>query len=124
MGRCGLIGLWLVVQNCSAVHAIAPVTATPAGSAALSLLVFFRMYKADFTVFICYMNKGSFSTLEFVLQILKAMMVASRPFYTFIKLIILCAYPSLKPHISFYSNGLGIWHSFPDITDNNVNNGR
>ena len=26
------------------------------------------------------------------------------------------AYPSLKTHILFYSNGLAIWHDFPDIT--------
>ena len=25
-------------------------------------------------------------------------------------------YPSLKPHILFYSDGLAIWHCFPDIT--------
>ena len=37
MGRYGLISLRWVVQICSAVHAIAPVTATLAGSAALSL---------------------------------------------------------------------------------------
>ena len=32
-------------------------------------------------------------------------------------------YPSLKPHILFYSNGLAIWHSFPDITHTEVNDG-
>ena len=32
------------------------------------------------------------------------------------KLTFLRAYPSLKPHISFYNNGLAIRHSFPDIT--------
>ena len=26
------------------------------------------------------------------------------------------AYPPLKPHILFYSNGFAIWHSFSDIT--------
>ena len=53
------------------------------------------------------------------------MMVASRPFFNLIKLTFLRAYPSLKPHISFYIvyNGLAIRHSFPDITYINVNNG-
>ena len=34
-------------------------------------------------------------------------------------------YPSLKHHILFYSNGLAtcIWHSFPDISHNKINNG-
>ena len=26
------------------------------------------------------------------------------------------AYPSLKPHILLYSNGLAIWHGLPDIS--------
>ena len=33
-------------------------------------------------------------------------------------------YPSLKPHILYHSNGLAIWHGFPDnkhIKDNNAN---
>ena len=29
----------------------------------------------------------------------------------------------MKPHFWFYSNGLAIWHSFPDITHSKVNNG-
>ena len=29
---------------------------------------------------------------------------------------------SLKLHILFYSNGLAVWHGFPDITHINVNN--
>ena len=29
---------------------------------------------------------------------------------------ILRVYPSLKPHISFYSDHLATWHSFTDIT--------
>ena len=32
-------------------------------------------------------------------------------------------YPYLKPHILFYSNGLAIWHSLPDITHINFDNG-
>ena len=36
MGHSGLIGLRRVVQTCSVVHVIAPVTATLAGSVALS----------------------------------------------------------------------------------------
>ena len=55
-------------------------------------------------------------------QILKSMMVASRPFYNLIKLIFLRVYSSLKPHISFYSNHLAS-SQFSDITHNNVNNG-
>ena len=31
--------------------------------------------------------------------------------------------PPLKPHIWLYSNDLAIWHSFPHITDNQVNIG-
>ena len=34
------------------------------------------------------------------------------------------AYTSLKPHILFYSNGLPIWHGFPDITHIEINNSR
>ena len=34
------------------------------------------------------------------------------------------AHRTLKPHILFYSNGLAIWHSFPDIIHIKVNNGR
>ena len=34
------------------------------------------------------------------------------------------AYPHLKPHILFYSNGLAIWYDFPDITHIKVNNGQ
>ena len=33
------------------------------------------------------------------------------------------AYPSLKPHILFYSNSLAIWHGFRDITYIKVHNG-
>ena len=40
-----------------------------------------------------------------------------------IKLRFFRSYPSLKPHILFYSNGLDKWHGFPDITHINVNNG-
>ena len=34
------------------------------------------------------------------------------------------AYPSLKLHILFYSDGLAIWHGFPDIRDIKGNNGQ
>ena len=34
------------------------------------------------------------------------------------------AYPSLKSHILFDSNGLAIWHSFPDSMHIKVNNDR
>ena len=36
--------------------------------------------------------------------------------FNLIKLKCFRAYPSLKPHILFSSNGLAIWHGFPDIT--------
>ena len=32
--------------------------------------------------------------------------------------------PCLKPHILFHSNGLAIWHGFPDIRHNKDKNGR
>ena len=32
------------------------------------------------------------------------------------------AYPSLKPHILLYSNGIVIWHSIPDIMHIIINN--
>ena len=38
------------------------------------------------------------------------------------KSAILGEYPSLKPHILFCSNGLAIWHSFPDFIHIDVNN--
>ena len=34
----------------------------------------------------------------------------------FIMLKFFMAYPYLELHILFYSNGLGIWSGFPDIT--------
>ena len=34
------------------------------------------------------------------------------------------AYPSLKPHILFYSNGLAIWHGLPDIRHIKINYGQ
>ena len=42
--------------------------------------------------------------------------LASRPFIILINLKFFRAYRSLKPHILLYSNGLAIWHRFPDIT--------
>ena len=51
------------------------------------------------------------------------MMVASQQLFNLIELAFLRVYPSLKPHISFYSNHIAIWHSFPDITHINVNGG-
>ena len=50
--------------------------------------------------------------------------VASRPFFNLIKLIYLRAYPSLKPQILFYINGLAIWHGLPDIKHIKGNYGR
>ena len=52
---------------------------------------------------------------------IKSMMVTSQPLFG--QVDILMAYPSLKPYILFYSNGLAIWHSFPNITHIKVNNG-
>ena len=42
----------------------------------------------------------------------------------FIELRLSRPYPSLKPHILFYCNGLVIWHGLPDIKHNKVNYGR
>ena len=42
-------------------------------------------------------------------------MVASWPFLNLIELTFFRAHPSLKPHILFYSYGLVIWNSLPDI---------
>ena len=44
------------------------------------------------------------------------------PILNLIKLTFLRAYPSLKPHILFYSNGVAIRHGLPDIT--HLNNWR
>ena len=56
-----------------------------------------------------------------LIQILNAMMVASQPFFNSIKVTVFRVYPSLKPHILFYSNGLDIWHCLPDIRHIQVN---
>ena len=62
--------------------------------------------------------------LSCILQIIKSMMVASRPsdevdIFQGIRRLL---YPSLKPHICFIVTfGLVIWHSFPNITHNKVN---
>ena len=39
--------------------------------------------------------------------------------FEFDRVEIFRAYPSLKPHILFYSKDLAIWHGFPDITQDN-----
>ena len=44
--------------------------------------------------------------------------------FEFDKLKIFRAYPYLKPHILFCSNGLAIWHGVSDIRDIKVNHGR
>ena len=60
------------------------------------------------------------SSTDYCVHILKSMMVASRQLFYLIKLTFLRVYPSLKPHILFYSNHLA---SFPDISHIKVNNG-
>ena len=50
-------------------------------------------------------------------------MVDSQPFKILFKLTFFRVHPPMKSLILFYSNGLVIWHSFPDIMHMEVNNG-
>ena len=53
------------------------------------------------------------------------MMIASQYFFYFDRLDIFvgkCSLALTETHISFYSNHLAIWHSFPNITHIKVNN--